>query len=117
MKKSVLYIAAIAMMSNGIGGCVNVDPPLTCYNNSDTICDVYEVSPLGDGDLVCNEAVTLVDACAELMETLPPGIPVPDICQGMPDLLATCQLIGAAGDPCAEGPDCESGSCTGEVCD
>jgi hypothetical protein len=48
---------------------------------------------------------------------LPPLVPIPEICEEIPDAVRTCQLIGAAGDPCAEGPDCDSGPCTGGVCD
>ena len=93
---------------------------IPCYDNSDFSCDKAErVPPVGAEDLLCNEAVTLAEACQDLLDSLPPGIPIPDVCDYIPPLenIRTCQPPGGAGCPCAEDADCEDGLiCTAEGC-
>jgi hypothetical protein len=112
MQRLALFVA-LSMMVVGIAGCGLIDPPVPCYDNSDFSCNI---GPLGEEDMVCNMAVSLEEACAELIAMLPPMVPIPDICQMIPPEVGTCQVLGGAGDPCAEDPDCGSGTCTDGAC-
>ena len=106
MKRALLYLTLL-MMAAAISACGVVDPPVACYDNMDYSCDMLE-QIRETGDMVCNMEVTLAEECAELTAMLPPMVPIPEICQHIPDAVGTCQLIGATGDPCAEDDDCEA---------
>ncbi len=119
MKRGLLCVALL-MVGLATGACTD-DPVIPCYDNSDFSCDRAEkVPPLGVEDLVCNEAVSLEDACQDLIASLPPDIPIPEVCEYIPPLenIGTCQPPGIAGDPCAEDADCEEPLiCPAGVCE
>jgi hypothetical protein len=99
----------LLMIAFTTGACTD-ELVIPCYDNSDRSCDRAErIPPVGAEDLVCNEAVSLEEACQDLLDSLPPQIPIPEVCQYIPplEIIGTCQPPGMAGDPCAEDDDCE----------
>jgi hypothetical protein len=112
--RRLLSCVALLMIGFTTVACTD-NPPIPCLENLDFICDQAEqIPPVGVDDSVCNMAVTLEEACQELIDNLPPPaqehIPV---CDNIPvEDTGTCQAPGIEGDPCAEDADC-LGVCEG----
>ncbi len=110
--KGKLLLVGLMMFGFTLSGCL--EPVIPCYMGDDTPCLAL--------DRVCNEAVTVYDQCHVWLESLPGYGHMPDICAIVFDHnpvlgeLGTCQYLGEAGAPCAEGADCASGECVEDVC-
>ena len=130
MKPNILG-AVLLMITLGAIGCT---PPVPCSEGDDIISEL--VSGLVDCtslDMVCNEAVSFSESCDTFMEEAAAMMVLfggdmndylPDMCTlldendpfNLFELIGSCQALGAQGDPCAEGADCESTVCAGGVC-
>ncbi len=83
--------------------------------------ELVDCSGISD-DLVCNEAATIDEACAQAAVTQPYRL-LPPICDKLIQIeasdvtIGTCQSPGIHGEPCAEDADCNSENeliCTAE---
>jgi len=115
-------------------GAIGCTPPVPCSEGEDMISELVSgLVDCTDLGMVCNEAVNFSDACDAFMEDAAEMMALfggemddfmPDMCAMLDeydpfnlfDLIGSCQALGAEGDPCAEGADCESTVCTGGVC-
>jgi hypothetical protein len=103
MKRPLLLVVML-MTGFAITACGMLGVPVPCYQNDDEICDLLEEAV--QADMVCNMAVPLSEACEELLEIWPLGVPTPLVCREITPDLGTCNAIGVPAHPCAEDDDC-----------